>query len=175
MKTIERSVNLCTYYLLPLIGLNRHTFGKPENFINCYIADDRKHLVVELTEFPLSLENHANYKFDFEHEGAILVVFEMPVQYLPTVIKFMEGKYSKFSDEVKSIIKKKSGLRWNVPLEGGKTVSAKELLALDRDRVLREKLEEQLNIHIPIDAELMSSPYEEQVIFKLGLYAQQSH
>lgn len=126
-------------------------------------------------EFPVLLENHANYRFDFEHEGEILVVFEIPEKYYATVAKFMDGKYSKFSDDVKTIIKNRAGLRWNVPLEGGKTVCAKELLALDKDKALRDKLEEQLQVRIPNDAELMSVPNEDQVIFKLGLYHAQSH
>lgn len=178
MKTAERSVNLCTYYLLPLIGLNKLTFGRPENFVNCYLDNEGKYLVVALNDFPVNLEQHPNYKFDFENEEGVMAVFEIPAKYHPTVVKFRDGKYSHFSDEVKSIIKKKSGLRWNVPIEGGKTVSAKELLALDKDRVLKEKLERDLRVRIDDDAELISAPTDRFMneFYDLGFYhAQHSH
>jgi hypothetical protein len=171
----KRSVNLCAHYLLPLISLNKLMFGKPDNFINCYLSEEGKHLVVEVKEFPVQLEQHTCYKFDLVNEFGTMIVFEIPSDYNTTVKQFIDGKFSHFSPEVKDIIRKKSGLRWRIPIAGGGVISAKELLALDRDDALRRSMEEQLAVKLSPEAELMSIP-DETNYYNLGLrQVQQSH
>lgn len=170
----ERSVNLCAYYLLPLIGLNRLMFGRPDNFINCYISDDDKYLVVEMKEFLLSLEKHPDYRFDIDIGGTTIAAFEVSSKLLPIVEQFRAGKFSHFPPDVKDIIRKKSGLRWRIPIAGGGVISAKELLALDRDDALRKSIEEQLAVKLEAEAELMSIP-DESNYYKLGSHLAEHH
>lgn len=146
--------------MLPLLGLNRFSFSNVEsNFINSYIAEDDIHLVVEMKcQVTTIISNQPTYKLKFEKNGVHYAVFEIPVFYRPDVKKFREGKYSQFSESAKATIRKKSGLRYRVPLKGGGWTSARELLALDKDKDLRKTLEKELVVQIDDDAELASIP-----------------
>jgi hypothetical protein len=158
----KRSVNLCSIYVLPLLGLNRYSFGSPEKFINSYVSEDDKHIVVECTHpFTSIIVNHANFKFTMEKDEKYIAVFNVPVYYMDDVKKFREGKYSQFTDSAKTMIRKKSGLTYKVPVPGGGYRSALELLALDKDKELKSYWEKLLQIKLSLDAELASIPGED--------------
>lgn len=159
----ERSVNLCSKYVLPLLGLSRHSFDSfgASRFINSYVSQDDMYIVVECTHpFSAVITNHANYCFCLKKDKNYLAVFEVPVYYREDVVKFRKGAYSKLSDAAKNLIKKKSGLTYRQPAKGGKYNTAIELLALDKDPVLREYWEEKIGERLPPDAELFSIPDE---------------
>lgn len=158
----KRSVNLCSKYMLPLLGLNRYSFGSSDRyFVNSYIAEDDAHIVVECTTtFSTIITHNANYRFSFEKDGHYFGVFSVPVFYKGDVKRFREGKYSKFTDSAKTAIRSKSGLQWRVPVVGGYK-SAKELLALEKDEALRENMERELAVKIDKDAELISIPNDD--------------
>ena len=163
----KRSVNLCSTYVLPLLGLNKFSFGTPEKFINSYVNEDDTHIVVECTHpYSIIITNHANFKFSLQENESYLAVFEVPVFYREDVKRFREGKYSQLTDAAKNAIRKKSGLTYKVPVPGGGYRSALELLALDKDKALRRHLEETLSnptspVKISEDAELASVPGKE--------------
>lgn len=165
---IKRSTNLCSAYLLPLLDLNKFSFGEPSNFINSYLNEDDSLLVVQVVNSWPSVTNHTNFRFDFTRDNNTFYVFELPEKYQGVVKTFREGKYSRFPDDVKALIKKKSGLSWRVPVSGGGVKTAKELLALDKDKELKEHLERSLAVKLPNDAELISIPSEDN-FFKLNL------
>ena len=158
----KRSVNLCSIYVLPLLGLNRFSFGSPEKFINSYVNEDDSHIVVECTHpYSTIIVNHANFKFSMESDGKYVAVFEVPVYYKDDVRLFREGKYSQFSDSAKMLIRKKSGLTYKVPIPGGGYRSALELLALDKDKGLKKYWEDTLVVKLDDNAELASIPGED--------------
>lgn len=161
------SVNLCSTYMLPLIGLNHKSFGE-NNFIGSYISETDAHLVIELKMIPPLVTNNPKFVFKFKSGDNFYAVFEVPPQFKETVKLFREGKYSKFSDEAKTMIRKKSGLRYRAIQPNGIMKTARELLALDRDSGLRKALEEELDEQIEKDAELASIPGEEN-FFKLNM------
>jgi hypothetical protein len=163
----KRSNNLCSTYMLPLVGLNRLSFGET-NFISSFVADDNTHLVIELRLITAAVNVHPCFRFDFQRESKSYAVYEVPIQLRDTLKKFREGKYSEFSNEAKSLIRKKSGLKYKVPLTGGKYESARELLVLDKDKELRKVMEQDLSVKIHQDAELASIPGEDN-FFKLNL------
>lgn len=163
----KRSDNLCNYYILPLLGLSKSSFGRASNFINSYISTDNKHIIVEVKELQGSFEQHPNYVLDL-FSGTTLIVFSIPAEHMPTIIKFREGKYSQFSLQAKELIKKKSGLNYKVPTGGGKVRSARELLALDKDKDLKKLIEEELVVKLSNDAELVSIP-DENNFYELNL------
>lgn len=150
--------------MLPLLNLNRFSFGSRDNFVDSYISNDDHHIVVKVNSFQQKFTSHQNYRFDFSKDSHIWIVYEIPGQYLDAVKKFREGKFSQFSNEVKSIIKSRSGLKWRVPRTPRTVISAIELLALDRDRDLKDKIERSLEVKLPDDAELMSIPEESNYI-----------
>lgn len=165
----KKSVNLCSVYMLPLIGLNQWSFGNNvSNFVNSYVSEDNAHLVVELKGTVTSIiTGHQNYKFAYSKDKNSFAVFEVPAAYKSDVAKFREGKYSTFSDQAKKLIKKNSGLKYKKATPQG-LESAVELLALDKEKDLKVYLEEKLGVRLSDEAELASIPGEENFI-KLNL------
>jgi hypothetical protein len=158
----KRSVNLCSTYVLPLLGLNQYSFGSPDKFVNSYLSEDDEHLVVEcVNPFSTIITNHTNFKLSFDRDNKHFAVFNIPDYYKPDVKKFKEGKYSQYTESAKNIIRKKSGLTYKVPVAGGGYKSALELLALDKDKELKKWWDEKLAVKISDDAELMSIPGED--------------
>lgn len=164
----KRSVNLCSVYMLPLLGLNRWSFGE-NNFVNSYVNEDNTHLLVEIKTITTLITSHPKFRFEYRTEdGKLMAVFEVSPEHRKTVELFREGKYSQFSDVSKTIIRKKSGLRYKAVQADGTIKSARELLALDKDKELRKVMEKELNVKIPENAELASIPGDEN-FFKLNL------
>lgn len=158
----KRSVNLCSKYILPLLSLNQYSFGTTDRFVNSYITEDDEYIVVEcLHPFSSITTNHTNYKLGFQRDGNYFAVFGIPDFYRDDIRRFREGKYSKFTESAKTIIRKKSGMTWRAPIAGGGYKSAPELLALDKDKELKKHLEEKLAVKIDNDAELVSIPGED--------------
>lgn len=162
----KRSYNLCSTYVLPLLGLNKFSFGSTtDSFVNSYITEDQVYTVVQLKK-PVStvIQNHSNFRFKFEREGYFYAVFEIPQFYKEDIKRFVEGRYSEFSNPAKEQIRKRSGLNYRVPIPGGGMRSARELLALDRDEALRRELEKELAVRIDPKAELASIPGPENFL-----------
>lgn len=157
----KRSTNLCSTYILPLLDLNRYSFGDATNFVNSYVGNNDEFVIVRLVNPYRPALTHRSYRFCFSKEGHTYYVFEIDPKHKETVRYFREGKYSRFPEEAKSQIKRKSGLSYRIPTGTGGVKSAKELLALDKDKKLKEKLEQDLAVKLPADAELVSIPDEE--------------
>ena len=157
----KRSDNLCNIYIMPLLNLSRTSFGDRSNFVNSYVSNDRKSLVVEVRRLYPHVLEHQAYVTDMTMGEKTYIIFAVPSQYDDTIKKFIEGKYSQFDPNVKHIIKTRSGLRYKQPVANNKVSTARELLALDRDPDLKATLEEELAVKLPKDAELMSIPGEE--------------
>lgn len=155
---IKRSDNLCNFYILPLLGLNKLSFGGGSNFINSYISQDNKYMVVEIKDAKTPFDEHQNYVTDYSAGDKTTIVFTIPPEFEETILRFRAGKYSQFSSQVKTIIKQKSGLKYKVPTINGKVTSARELLALDKDKDLKEIWEREIGCKLSDDAELVSIP-----------------
>lgn len=163
---MKKRNDLCNCYILPLLNLNKTSFGGVSNFINSWLSKDLEHVVVEVKEVLTSPETHEDYVTDFKTDrGNTLIVYKLQPHWKPTAIKFKEGAYSQFSKEAKDRIKHKSGLNYKKRTDDPKyTRTARELLALDKDPDLRELIEAEMaaiGVKLPKDAELISSPYEE--------------
>lgn len=171
----KRSNNLCDIYILPLVNLNPTSFGIG-NFVNSYLDTTDQYVIVKMKQVSNFIKTHSYYRFEFEEGTNQLVAFEVSLEFKPTLKLFREGKYSKFPEDVKSIIRKRSGLIYNVPQSNGKKMTARELLVLDKDPALRKRLEEELSnpsspVVISPEAELGSIPGEDN-FFELHLSSQ---
>lgn len=166
----KRSINVCSIYILPLIGLNSTSFGIG-NFITSRISTDNEYLCVELKQLNNVVVQHPFYRFSFEKEDVKCAVFKLPEELKEVIVLFREGKYSKFPDSIKNVIRKKSGLRYKVAQPDGSFRSARELLALDKDKELRKAIEKELAVKLSSDAELVSSPSDDD-FFQLNLSTQ---
>lgn len=159
----KRSYNLCSTYMLPLVGLKRSDLGET-NFINSYVDETNTYVVIELKHQTSLSQSSSLFKFGFHKDNRFYAAFEVPTQLRDTLTKFREGKYSEFSDEAKTVIRKKSGLQYKVQKPNGKFSSARELLALDKDRELKKVMEMELGTRIHDEAELASLPGDENFL-----------
>jgi len=168
----KQSDNLSNFYIMPLLKLNKKTFS--DNFINSYVSNDHRKLIVKLKnniEDESIYKNHVHYDNDFlDEENNLIVLYRIPRIFRPTIALFKEGKYSKFSPEVKNLIIKYSGLPYKQqrrlpnakPSDKPIMMTARPLAALEKSRSLRIAMEKELNVKISKDAELMSIPNKEE-------------
>lgn len=152
--------NLCTTYILPLIGFNKWSFDTVnDNLVNSFVSEDNKYVVIKLRKkIANSLTETPRFQFGFSRDGFYYGVFTVPEKFIPDVKLWREGKYSQLSADCKWVIRKKSGLKYYEPYAKGGSVIAIELLVLDKDKSLREGMEEYLGEKIDPNAELGSIP-----------------
>jgi hypothetical protein len=131
-------VNLCTYFLLPLLGLSEHSFGE-SNFINSFLSEDGESIYVRVY--------NAKYVPEGVRQGSVLVMttdkeeyleFYFPDLWVEDVRHFMDGKYSLMSDSAKHFIRLNSGLEYQEE-RNGLQFSDFRLIALSRSPVLIEE------------------------------------
>lgn len=163
--------NICTYYLLPLVRLNKFSFG-PDNFVQCYTSHDGSKLYIELKEVPEFVYHRDDYLgCTILPGGGLAVALSLPDIWWDDHRKFIAGKYSEFSPEAKKCIRAFSGLAEDQNIiHTHYTYMDSRLIAIGDDPVVRTKLRqilsEELNVEIPITAELISIPNEGNFIDK---------
>src|SRR6185437_16089915 len=168
--------NLTTTYLLPAI-LNTHgiPLKKLEDFgfINAYLLDvnyERTfdsclHLLFKVDlpilfgEFIEKYTNEIIEEYD-PYPGYTVLVFAFPVKYIHNYQKFLEGKYSLFTDDYKSLFPKTPTIQER---QKGMTTT-KEHLVFKKDEKLRKSLEELWCIEIPFGSELASIHGETDIL-----------
>lgn len=143
---------LPTYYILPLTGLNFKSFGRfvrnewnlkstkinlDKNYIKCEVYD--------LTLVPREVTKNEEF-IRFEEPNSIL--FNIPNTIEKTTKLFVKGQYSKFPDTIKQWIKKHAGI----------PSTHDAILALYKDKRLKLKLENELEVYLPDDVELLEAP-----------------
>lgn len=168
-----RKENLCTYFILPLIKLNKQNFVT-SNFVNCYLSIDGKCVVVSVVDKALlsrSVFNHAAYTGTFiGQEYGLFLVYQLPSLWRSDVEKFMQGEFSKFSKAAKEFIVRYSGLSNKVKEHGTDRIFTDgRLLALDKHPVLKGMWERELsdghrsNVELE-EMELLSIPGTESYL-----------
>lgn len=155
-----------TYYVLPLISLNKFSFGPPENFINAYLSKTSSKLLVKVKNSSLAYPIVFN-ESPLESFTDTELVFTIPGQFKRDLEMFWQGRYSQFREEAKRQIMAHAGLAVNADRLGEDGVKQKytdaRILILDRDPLIRKYLEEELRIGIDPKSELLSPPKEDEV------------
>lgn len=172
--------NLCTYFVLPLLKLNKGSFTA-SGFINCYLTSDLKRLAVKISDvilLPRKVTMHPEYSVTYRDDnGCYLVMFRLRSKWQKDVLLFSKGKYSRMSTTAKEAIIRFSGLPYH-RLEDGKVVTDGRLLALEKHKVLRGMWEREMftqtgkRLDDPdqfLPDELLSIPGEESYINPEGL------
>jgi hypothetical protein len=161
-----------TYYVLPLIYLNKFSFGTG-NFVNAYLAPDATSIVVVVKDSdnvgpaPWASEHFIVHNDKEFH-------FDIPYVHREAVLKFLDGKYSEMGEMAHGMIRAYSGLNYRkerLNSDGQKvTDTDARLMALEKHPDLRLRLEELLSyapIHayVKIDpsSELMSPPTRKEI------------
>lgn len=153
-----RQTHLCTYYLLPLTGLTRLSFGEGL-FINSYLEPKRLWIIVQVPDLSLvpdRLRSHAVKQWQNDRGG--FLAYQLMDIWRDDVYFYMDGLYSKFSDELKSVIFERSGLPWREPDGSGNFSTDIRLLALNGKEVVRQYIEHELEVTLTADQEVLSIP-----------------
>jgi hypothetical protein len=159
-----KAYNKVTVYILPLLKLNKFSFGE-NNFVGSYINRERSHLCVEIKDLaPVILHgtvvNHTDL-VDIRPMGLRAnyeLWFAIPRGWGRDIDMFVQGKYSRLSEEAKSMIRTYSGFPYRLPDPDGMIYSDYFLLAMEKHKMLREKWEARLDERIPTHMELMNPP-----------------
>jgi hypothetical protein len=149
-----------TYFLLPLIELNKFSFGVG-NFINSYVNQAGTALTIEVKDLRLceSFQNHPEYVDECVKDNRYFIRFSLPGKWAEDFKHFVHGRWSQFSDDAKQMAQMYSGLKYNVEEGDGYTTTDSRLLAFEKAAVLREQWEHEIGSHISDDMELLSIPY----------------
>lgn len=157
---IPEGDTLVTYYMLPLIGLNRNSFGS--SFKTSYIDRDGLRIYVELgTNMRVpSYKGNTYFITEIVDKGNLIIMFSIPSVIIPDAYLFVQGRYSEMSKASKNVIYKTSTLAYNKTMGDFKN-SSPILQALDRTKTLRTWLENKLGIATLEDsAELITKPLD---------------
>ena len=157
--------NLCNYYLLPLLKLNKDSFGEG-NFINSYVDEKNGLLLVKVKDKDIEYKyyKNENFKTDYrEKDNEYHIVFYIPSFFYNDLERFTNGKYSQLSTKAKFLIKTYSGLSSNRK-SGNKNKSDFRILVLSRHPELKRRLEKITGSEIEDGAELASKPFNNNFV-----------
>ena len=114
LLTVMREENLCTYFILPLCGLTKHSFG-PGNFKESYLSRTGEYLYVAVYSVKLIPEGSVNFSIEYKTDQAFVRIL-IPSFLQNDLCKFIDGKFSTMSPEAKELIRTKSGLTYKLEL-----------------------------------------------------------
>ena len=155
---IPEGDTLVTYYILPILGLNRKSFGRP--FKTSLISKDGLKIYVHLRRRMLSPSYKSNpyYITEILLGKELYLIFTIPSSAISDIKLFLDGRYSHMSKETKKLIYNGSTLPFNKN-SGSFKHSSCILQALERTKFLRAHLEDVLGFEtIPETAELIDPP-----------------
>jgi hypothetical protein len=160
---IPEGDTLVTYYILPLLGLNKKSFG---NRFRTSLLDFNGRVYVRLSkpmEIPTYKDN-PNFTSEIIIAGEFYITFTIPDEFYEEFTLFLAGTYSKYKKEAKEIIYKTSTLHYNKPI--GKFILSHPILqALDRTKTLREFLKKYFQVEeLAESGELIDKPQKEWFI-----------
>lgn len=164
---IKEGENLVTYYILPLLGINKSSFGR--TFKTSYINKEGTSIYIELTKNMVSPSYSSNpyYRTQLVIEGKNLLLFDVPKEFLEDAHNFIDGTYSCFSSKAKKLIYKTSTLPYNKTMSSFK-MTHPILHALDSSKVLRKFLKAHFEVEEVADSgELIDKPSEDWFIESL--------
>jgi len=161
LNIVPGTDNKSVYFLLPLLSLSKLSYGHGENFINSFVSYNGKLIVLIYNkEIAGAYFTDPYYNTDFEvswlNGTATAIVYSIDA-FEDDFGKFLEGKYSEFSEESKDKIKKTCGLPYKVP-SGNTKITHKLLMVLDKSLALRHFLEQELETTFSEDQELLEKP-----------------
>ena len=145
----DKNGNMSKYVGASMIGL--HITGIINKIVDCYIDYEGLFIIHAKEELEDSiLFSNKNYQSDYTTDEGHIILYKIPEKYQDDLIKFIDGKYSKLSEELIAALFKYSGLVSNSYL----------YYAIRKNPALKEELEEYYNCDIPPKAEYLSKPAE---------------
>ena len=121
MTTIESLLeyHLSTWFLLPAVGCSKAGFD-PYGYFNTYTSTTGRKIFVCTAESPepYLASNTCEIELMLSANGYV-AVFTVPDEYRDDVIKYTQGQYSQFSDNLKGQIIRNSGLYFDMNMMTG--------------------------------------------------------
>lgn len=153
--------NLCTYFILPLLKLNKKSFVCEDNFINSYLTREGLYIFVHVnaaTYFMGRTQLHPQYLGLWtDKKGSEYFHFSIPGQWQQDVQVFIQGRYSQLSAAAKKGIHKHSGLLFRQKrITDNVAITDVRLLALDRSIAVRDLWEAHYGVSLNAEDELLS-------------------
>lgn len=167
--------NLCTYFVLPLLKINKDIFVSGLNFVDSFLTRDGKDIFVWVNETTFFLNRVAlNPQFETtwnDTSGNKYIQFSIPEKWHADVQLFIKGKYSLMSEKAKQMIRQHSGLQYRERRETDKVIVTDiRLLALNRSIAVRELWQVHYGVTLDEHDELLSLPERRAFIDKLELF-----
>lgn len=177
----KTKINLSTYFILPLLKLNKNSFGN-NNFINSFVTQNGE-VVVHIKDSSKAGDyyNHSNLIADIEEDDYTMIIYDIPKEWKKDFNTFLDSKYSKMSKEAKKQIiahAKANELSYKIPTgkkiretdEGGnvklvdETASSIEYLGLFSSEFYRKHIEKELDVKLSKDSELLDALNDNDII-----------
>jgi len=160
IKELHRD-NLCTYFILPLLKLNKFRFLADSNFVDSFISYDRKSIIVQVLEtlfLEYKLMEHPFFKAVYQDDmGNRFIEYSIPERFQQDLEHFCNGQFSSFSEKAKQLIYTYSGLANRVKLNSYLFTDIR-LLALEKSTAVKEMWEDSLACTLGDNQELLSIP-----------------
>lgn len=145
----EKRGNMSKYIGMSMVGL--HVKSIDDKIIDCYIDYEGLLIIHAKQELEDSiLFSNKNYQSDYTTDEGHIILYKIPDKYQDDLIRFIEGKYSKFSKEFIGELYNYSGLQHNQIL----------FYTIRKEQIWKDQLEEYYGCEIPGTAELLSKPTE---------------
>lgn len=156
---VEQKQQLANLYILPFIKKRELDF---KTFVKCYVDIEDFCLVVEVSEMEPRYKDYAHFKYSVTKRVDVeLLFYDIPVDLHEDVAMFVDGRYSKFSDKAKALIRKYGNFIIKVDSTGNIKEESIWLHVLNKSDNLRKQLEFELGCStIPFDVELASKPHK---------------
>ena len=143
----EKRKNLSIYVGLGMIEIHEPLIHN--KIVDCYF--DYKgffivHLIEESDEQQLFKNKH--YHSDYTTNEGHIILYKIPDYFQKDLLHFIEGRYSKFSDKLRSNMYRYSGLQYHNIL----------FYTITKEELWREELEKYYGCEIPYSSELLSKP-----------------
>lgn len=150
---------LVTYYLLPIVDVNKLTFGS--KFVNSFVSKDGTKIYVELKgnlRSPGLYRNKLSFSTEVVIKGTLFIIFKVSEEFIIDVVKFLRGNYSEMQRNTKKLIYASSSLPYNKTMGSFKNTHP-ILQALDKTKTLRSYLIDELGVvTLPDSVELITKP-----------------
>jgi hypothetical protein len=166
-----KTKNYCRAFILPMVGMNYRKL--PINFINCYVTNDY-HIVLVFDKiegldeifdywFTFKAKDNMHYRGYEENMDEVIVYFEVPKLCYRDYDLFMEGKYSKLSEEYKRILVNFFG---DKPIKHIRPIDVTEHEAIYPTQIKRKQMADYLEVPVKLIDEILSKPDLSKEIFK---------
>jgi len=165
-------------YLLPLLAevidldlkfynniVNTYIYDVNNNYKDCFfILHDFSFRNPEFTAYEHKLTNSPYFIELVDIDNKVLYIYKFPEEYLPEYNNFKIGKYSQYGKDAKEILLNFFGTIYSGNLNAIKfLMTLKQVLF--KDEKLKLKLETELKVTLPPDAELTDIMVEENETF----------